>query len=123
MRKHNILFFSALLFLTACTGNNVPDGIIEKDKMIDLMVDVHIVDGSLYNIDAPTADSLYKHGIDRYTKLFKRHHTDSTQFKKSVNYYTLHPEELEKMYEKITQKLQAKTDSINKVPTKTRPKR
>ena len=115
MRKHNILFFLALLFLGACIGSNVPDGIIKQNEMVNLMVDVHIVDGSVYNIESAHPDSLYKYGINRYFKVFEKHHTDSLQFKKSMEYYSLHPEQLEEMYAEITEILQAKNDSINKI--------
>lgn len=115
MRKHNILFFLALLFFGACIGSTVPDGIIKPDKMTNLMVDVHIVDGSIYDIDTQVADSLYKYGINRYLKVFKNHHTDSLQFRKSMEYYSLHTEQLEEMYAEITKILQAKNDSINKI--------
>lgn len=114
MRKHNIWFFSALLFLVAC-GDKVPDGIIEQDKMTNLLVDVHIVDGSLYNINNPVADSLYKYGINKYLKVFKNHKTDSIQFEKSIKYYSLQPEKLEEMYTAINEKIKFKLDSINKV--------
>jgi hypothetical protein len=115
MRKHNILFFLALLFLGACLGNNVPDGIIKPDKMTNLMVDVHLVDGSITNIDSQEPDSVYKYGIKRYDKVFEQHHTDSLQFKKSMQYYSLHTQQLEEMYAEITRILQAKSDSINKI--------
>jgi hypothetical protein len=121
MRKHNILFFLALLFLVACIDSR-SDGIIEQDEMVNLLVDVHIVDGSMYNIDSPHADSLYKYGIDRYVKVFKKHKTDSTQFDKSLKYYSLHPEQLEEMYTVVSQKLKAKLDSINNQPVN-RPKK
>lgn len=123
MRKHNILFFLALLFLGACIGSNVPDGIIKPDDMTNLLVDVHIVDGSISNIDSPEPDSLYKYGINRYEKVFKRHRTDSTQFKKSVEYYSLHTEQLEEMYAEVSTILQAKSDSINKIDSINRVKK
>ena len=47
MRKHIILFFSALLFLFACDDNKETKGIIPRDQMVNLLVDVHLVDGSL----------------------------------------------------------------------------
>jgi hypothetical protein len=115
MRKHNILFFLALLFLGACMGSNVPDGIIKPDKMTNLMVDVHLVDGSIPQIDYQEPDSIYKYGINRYLKVFEQHHTDSLQFKKSLEYYSLHTDKLEEMYAEIAQILQAKNDSINKI--------
>ena len=118
MRKHNILFFLALLFLGACIGSNVPDGIIKQNEMVNLMVDVHIVDGSVYNIESAHPDSLYKYGINRYLNVFKSHHTDSLQFKKSLEYYSLHTDRFEEMYAEITTILQAKSDSINKILTR-----
>ncbi len=123
MRKHYTLFFLTLLFLGSCIGS-VPNGIIKPDKMINLMVDVHIVDGSLYNIDTSAPDSLYKYGIDRYLKVFKQHRTDSVQFKKSLEYYSLHPDQLEEMYTEVSKILQAKNDSIIKIQkTPIRPRR
>ena len=123
MRKHNILFFLALLFLGACIGSNVPDGIIKKNEMVNLMVDVHIVDGSVYNIESAHPDSLYKYGINRYLNVFKSHHTDSLQFKKSLEYYSLHTDRFEEMYAEITTILQAKSDSINKIDSLNRIKK
>ncbi len=82
--------------------------------MVQLMVDVHIVDGSLYNID-PAPDSLYKYGVNQYIAVFKKHHTDSVQVKRSLKYYTIHPDKLETIYADVTQILQKKLDSVNKV--------
>jgi len=117
MRKHIILFFSALLLFTACKWDSTPKGILKPDKMINLLTAVHIVDGSIYNID-PAQDSLYKFGTGRYQALFKRFHTDSGQFKKSLKYYAGQPEQLETMYTEILKKLTFKQDSLNKVLTK-----
>jgi hypothetical protein len=112
MRKHIILFFSALLFLFACKGKST-DGIIDKDEMIRLLADVHLVDGSLY--DRAGLDTLYKYGTARYQYVFKKYHTDTAQFKRSMRYYTLDPEKLLVMYDAVADILQKKTDSINKI--------
>ncbi|MEO8887252.1 MAG: DUF4296 domain-containing protein [Mucilaginibacter sp.] len=121
MRKHIFLFFWALIFLYACS--NTPKGIIKPHEMTALMVDVHIADGSLYTIDVPTGDSLYKYGFNRFALVFKKHHTDSTQFKKSLKYYTMHPDKMEPVYKDVIQILQNKLDSVNKlqIPTPTPP--
>jgi hypothetical protein len=114
MRKYIILFFSALLFLFACKWSQTPNGILQPDKMVNVLVAVHLVDASLNNIDAPNPDSLYKYGLGRYLAMFKRMHTDSTQFKTSLKYYTQHPDQMEIMYVEVVKKLQDKNDSINK---------
>lgn len=109
MRKHIFLFFSALLFLYACKGGDA-SGVIDRDEMVNLLVDVHLVDGSLAM--QPNVDSLYKVGTGRYLLVFKRHHTDSAQFKRSMKYYTTQPEIMLKIYDNVNKKLQAKNDSL-----------
>lgn len=115
MHKHIILFFSALLFLLACKQGSDSKGVINVAEMTRLLVDIHIVDGSL--AQQPNADSLYKYGTGRYLYLFKQYHTDSAQFKRSVRYYTSNPDVLIKMYDDVNKMLQFKADSLNKLIT------
>jgi hypothetical protein len=115
MRKHIILFFSALLFLFACKNEDDASGIIKQDKMVHLLADVHLTDGSL--AEQIGGDSLFKYGTGKYLYLFKQYHTDSAQFKKSMKYYTTHPDVLSKMYADIGALLQVKYDSLNKITT------
>ncbi|MES2378817.1 MAG: DUF4296 domain-containing protein [Bacteroidota bacterium] len=110
MRKHIFLFFSALLFLYACKGSSDASGVIDRNEMVNLLVDVHLVDGSLAT--QPNADSLYKVGTGRYLLIFKQHLTDSAQFKKSMKYYATQPEIMLKIYDDVNKKLQAKNDSL-----------
>ncbi len=112
MRKHIILFFSALLFLFACNIGNNTNGIIKEDEMVNLLTDIHIVDGTLSL--QPGGDSLYKYGTGRYLLLFKQYHTDSAQFKRSMKYYSTQTDVLLEMYDQVNKNLQAKTDSLNK---------
>jgi hypothetical protein len=83
--------------------------------MISLLTDLHIVDGGLYNMVSINPDSLYKYGTGRYLALFKRHHVDSTMFRKSLKYYTARPVEFATMYDEILKRLASKTDSANKL--------
>ena len=120
MRKYITLFFSVLLFLSACS-NGTPDGIIDKDRMIALLTDVHIVDSTLITIPQ-TPDTLYKYGKGRYLAVFAKYHTDSTQFKKSFAYYAgTKPVEFTDMYDQVLKNLQAKTDSVTKLMMKRNP--
>jgi len=114
MHKYNKLFFSVLIFLAACSSNKTPDGIIPQAKMTNLLTDIHIVDGSMYNI-MQLPDSLYKYGTDKYLMVFRKYHTDSVQFKKSFQYYASNPEKLQAIYDQITINIKTKSDSVNKL--------
>jgi hypothetical protein len=111
MRKHIFLFFSALLFLFACNEANDTKGIIKPDEMTRLLTDVHLVDGSLAL--QPNGDSLYRLGTGKYFYVFQQYHTDSGQFKKSVKYYSAHPDLLLKIYDGVNARLKTKADSMN----------
>jgi len=114
MHKYNKLFFSVLIFLAACSGNKTPNGILAQDEMANLLTDIHIIDGTMYNV-MQQPDSLYKYGTDKYQMVFRKYHTDSLQFKKSFRYYASHPEKLATIYEQITLNIKQKTDSVNKL--------
>jgi len=85
---------------------------------MSLLIDVHLVDGRMYSV-LQSQDSLNKYGTSRYDALFKRYHTDSATFKKSLRYYAMQPVQLQKMYDTILVRLKTKTDSLSKVQRKT----
>lgn len=115
MRKHILLFFSALVLLCACNDDKDAKGVLARRDMISLLVDIHLVDGALSN--QSNSDSLYR-STGHYVYVFKQHHTDSTQFRKSVLYYSKHPDDFMKMYDDIIKILQAKSDSMNAIMAK-----
>jgi hypothetical protein len=120
MQKYISLFFSVLLYLTACQSSSVPDGVIKEQEMISLLTDIHITDGSIYTVPQ-MPDSLYKYGSAKYVAVFKKHHTTDAIFKKSLKYYTTQPEQLQDMYNKIDGILKAKIDSTNKAANPNKP--
>ncbi|MBK0381089.1 DUF4296 domain-containing protein [Mucilaginibacter segetis] len=114
MKKYIALFFSVSLFLVSCSDDKTPAGIINEQQMTSLLTDIHLIDGELYNI-SQTPDSLYKYGTPRYKALFKKYKVTDSIFKKSLEYYSRKPEVIQGMYDKISDNIKAKTDSLNKV--------
>jgi hypothetical protein len=117
MRYYIILFFLIPVFLLSCGKKEAPPGILKADNMVSLLTDVHLVDGSLYSVPQQP-DTLYKVGLNKYLNVFKLHHTDSLQFRNSMQYYSMHPDEMEEIYTQVTQNLQNKLDTLNKTPSK-----
>ena len=104
MRRHLILFFLALFLFISCKDDKTAGDIIEKDKIVQMLSDVHIIDGALVLHTAK--DSLYKYGVD------------SALFNKSVKYYSATPDEIIGIYEQVEALLKIKSDSIEKVQAK-----
>ncbi len=116
MRAHLILFFLALFLLVSCQGNKTAGNVIAKEKMVQILSDIHIVDGTLLTYGPK--DSLYKYGTSRFGVLFKKYGVDSALFNKSLKYYTAAPDEMIDIYNRIDALLKAKSDSIGKVNAK-----
>ncbi|MET3498616.1 septal ring factor EnvC (AmiA/AmiB activator) [Mucilaginibacter rubeus] len=116
MHKYITLFFSAALFLCACNGKSVPGDVLKPEAMAEILTEMHIIDGSLYNtMQAP--DSLYKYGAGKYAAMFQRLHTDTGHFNKSMRYYATQPDKLLAIYDQVDIKIKNKTDSLAKVQT------
>jgi len=121
MRKYILLFFSALFFLCACKYERTPQGILKPDDMVKVLAEVHLVDASINNLAYSQPDSIYKYSINRYLQTFKRMRTDSAQFRRSIKYYSKHPDQLQEMYVSVVKILQDKADSLNKPAKQTAP--
>lgn len=119
MPKYIILFFWVTLLFAACSPAKTDKSILPRNQMISLLTDIHIADGQMDNVASVNQDTLYKYGEGKYLAVFKKHHVDSTIFRKSVRYYAGKPEQFEAMYEEILKRLAAKTDSANKELLKT----
>ncbi len=114
MRFYKILFYLSVLFLCACNRDKTPDDLIDKEKFIPLLVDVHLADGYL-GTRSQLPDSLSYRGNGLYAAVFKRYGVDSAQFRKSYKYYSYHLNDIKDIYKEVVARLTAKNDSIVKV--------
>lgn len=117
-RKHiyYILFFLAAIFLSSCKSDN-PKGILSHEQMERVLTDIHIVDGSITD-KMMVPDTMFKYGNAQYIQVFKQHHIDSGEFKRSFRFYSNKPDELFEIYDKVTAELKVRVDSATKVREK-----
>ena len=113
MRFYKVLFSLLLLFLIACHHDPAPANLIEEDAFVPLLVDIHLADGYLAT-GSQVPDTLSYRGNGLYSAIFKKHHVDSAQFKSSYQYYSMHLEEMSRIYKAVVAQLTAKSDSITK---------
>lgn len=82
----------------------IPSGIIKKETMINIMVDVNLIEAtlrvkqSLYNKDS----SYVK---DYYDLVFKKYNITKEQFNNSLKYYSKHPDKFGEIYDEVINKL------------------
>jgi uncharacterized protein DUF4296 len=117
MLKYNRLLFSLLLFVTACVSHDTPKDVLDQKTMTSLLTELHIIDGSLYTV-MQVPDTLYKYGHGKFLVVFKKYHTDSVQFKKSMQYYCNRPDLLQTIYQTVGDNIKQKNDSLTKANQK-----
>ncbi|HEX7365486.1 MAG TPA: DUF4296 domain-containing protein [Pelobium sp.] len=102
MRKL-LLLLAAVLFYVACNQNNAPKGIIAKEKMLNVLLDMQLTDAALtlvYN-----SDTMKMQAKSRYQYLFKKYGIDSATFTNSLKFYSEEPAQLDSMYSMISDSL------------------
>ena len=109
MKKLSALF-CVFIFLISCKQDETPIGIIEKDKMTGILVDMHISDSYLNQIS--NADTMQMQAKSRYNYIFKKHNIDSLKFSKSLNYYSLKANELDAIYKNVIDSLDYISNSL-----------
>jgi len=117
--------FSLLLVLVSCnkTKTKKPKNLIPKDKMVDLLFDMHMANRSR-NIVTKNKEKKPNY----FPLIYKKHHIDSTQFKESHAYYMQELPEYIAIYQKLEdsifsllkekEALLKEKDSINKLKKK-----
>jgi len=114
-----------LIILTGCFSRNErvrkPDKFISREKMEDILFDLHISDGLLNN---PTMrnEFNYKDSVQNYMDVIESHGYTKPLFEENLNYYFLRkPEKLELIYDNVLANLsRMEADLMQKRETTTR---
>ena len=102
-----------LILLTACNSNRLPEGVLEEQKMVNVLTDLTVIDG--YMSSLMYTDTLRIEGKNYYATVYKNHNITRAVFDKSMKYYSTQPVLLDSMYSKVTKKLELKENRYNKI--------
>jgi len=102
----------SLLTLFSCEKRAVakPDNLIEKDKMVDILYDVAIIQAA----STVNASKFAEEGIQPDSYIYKKYGVDSVAFAASNRYYASDPHNYKKMYGEIFYRLEENMKSRNK---------
>jgi hypothetical protein len=102
-------YFYSILFisLVSCDTETRPSSIIEKNKMIDIMAEVLVLE--TYYQSLPGNPASNKHALDSTVDLvFKKSGITKNDFEESYRFYSLDLAEFKKMQAEIMEKLEKK---------------
>ncbi|MFI5221494.1 MAG: DUF4296 domain-containing protein [Bacteroidia bacterium] len=109
MQKYLSLFI--LLILFSCSpensGNKLPEGILSKEKMTDMLADIHTAE-ALVRMTPHLGDTNTQTVINYYAFIYKKHGVSEADFKKSFEFYVHQPILFDSIYSDVITKLSDK---------------
>lgn len=113
--KIYIALLPLLVLQFSCSEKNdrVPAAIIDKDSMVNILVDVHLAEAASDN-HGLTSPQINVHMAHKYDTLFRNHHTTYPVFKDSYEYYMNHPTMLSDIYSEVVSRLTTMQSTVTK---------
>lgn len=113
MKQISLLLFTCLfLGIISCSTPEHQEELLEpvlsEEVMIDLLVDIHIAETVGKEAKRKRKkDTIYqkKDIQQRYQEVFKIHQIHPPDFQQTFDYYIKHPDQLEKVYEEVVNKI------------------
>jgi hypothetical protein len=112
MKKILLVLVLMFLFLS-CKEEAVakPDRLIAKEKMIDIMYDIAVLEGIKYQNPA----SLDSNKINSVSYIYKKYKIDSLQLAQSNVYYSSDYVEYKNMYDTLVKRIERKKNLLDSV--------
>jgi hypothetical protein len=94
-----------LLALSACSRKEeaLPDGILDRDALVPVLVDVHLAQASVAILR--TSDTTAHAMGDYMDDILKRHKLDTATYARTIRYYGEHPDRLSDLYDEVIDEL------------------
>ncbi len=124
--RHLKYLILASAFLLSCKGGEdyveAPEGIIPSDSMVGILVDFHLAEGALLDMqqrNRPTAQA----GVAYFQWIFEKHHINRKRMSEAMEFYSSHPRLYSKIYDQVLAELsRIQGESMQQQPDHSRPR-
>lgn len=114
---YRIVIVFLLLFTIACgQADKVPDGVLSKEDMRDVLIDMNIAD--VYSSEStdqgiPLPDSIRQDKVKvYYSQILQLHKLTPKEFSKSYAFYESHPDRMKEVYDMMKDVLAVDKDVV-----------
>ena len=109
---------------TACGSDEKPENLLDQDRMVNIMTDIHLIEAEINNIHLQHQDSSVFMYQKLKVKMLKKYNTDTSVFNASFKYYVLNPDKMKPIYAEVKKKLEEikkRTIAASKIKSPTKP--
>ncbi|WP_081413708.1 DUF4296 domain-containing protein [Eisenibacter elegans] len=107
MKQFSLL---AICLLVACQAPKQPDTLLEPQKMVDILIDLHIVEAQVNDLinSSKSRDSLRLVYLSFQEKVFAKHGTDADTYYQNYDHYLQNIKQLDQVYKAVADSLLAR---------------
>ena len=119
MRKKVIGYYFIIFFLLSCEDQGkIPDNIIPPDKMVNVLVDLHIGEAKIKTLSRSKLDSPFVYFMKIKQETYQNYDIDHARFDSSYNYYmSKRLEIMEDIYTRVVDSLSLREATGNTRPS------
>lgn len=92
----------------------MPSDLLQPEKMTEVLEDIYLSEGIVANSGSQDRAAERQMAIDYYSVVYKKHKVDSTVFRKSFDYYSMHPKLMQQIHEQVIDRLSKKNLELYK---------
>ncbi len=98
------------IFASSCSRR--PEGVLNQKEMENLMVDLHVLEGSLRASGYSYTDENKKNAY--YQSLFEKYDITQVEFDSCLSWYTRHPKQFERIYANVMTRIETLRTDVEK---------
>ena len=112
----SLVFLLPLLILSCGNKNkDLPDYIVVEEKLVPLLVDIHLTDAMLTKEKRPHKEK-FESAVNMYPSVLLKHNIDRAIFDSTIRFYVKNPEKFAKIYDEVLRELSILEGSVQKTP-------
>lgn len=103
MKRQLFLIILPILFFMACRHDPKPRNAIEREKYVDVLVDIHLAEGLYRDRVRFKMDTLESSAL--YLAVLDKHSVTHEQMSLTALYYSRHPREYDRVFSDVLSKI------------------
>ena len=103
--KITLSILSILLLACAAPENNIPTDILSEKAFENILKEIHLAEGTFELNKSKNMENAKANLKNSYTSIYSEYKISAIDFENTLNYYTKHPEKLEKIYGSVLDQL------------------
>ena len=111
--KNYLFILICLLFSCSNSDEKIPENILSETKFELLLKEIHLVEATFELHKTKGMGKAKNELANSYQNIYSEYAISEEDFKTSLEYYSVNPEKLEKIYDKVLEELIKERTTIN----------